>query len=110
MSHLNGVRDEMESLLGSIAADAKVRSLILFLRSSEIGLMDCLKITKQMQKIIVSDNEFKAEELVPTPQAVQHNLNPNIIELMKPLQQTGQVNPLNGKPLIWPPTQPKDPT
>ena len=109
MSHLNGVRDEMESLLGSIAIDAKARALILFLRSSEIGLVDCLKIAKQMEKIIVSDNEFKRE--VETPQSVQHNLNPNIIELMKTLQKTQpQVSPLNGKPLIWPPTQPKDPT
>ncbi len=109
MSHLNGVRDEMESRIGSIAADAKARALILFLRSSELGLIDCLKVVNQMEKIIVSDNEFRKEELVQVPQAVQHDLNPAILEMLNLVNNNPPVDPLNGKPLIWPPTQPKDP-
>ncbi|MBC8427269.1 MAG: hypothetical protein H8D97_00065 [Proteobacteria bacterium] len=102
MSHLNVVRNEMESLLGSITIDTKARSLLLFLRSSEIGLLDCLKIAKQMQDVIIKDSEFEQEDKIESPTKLS-------AEFIKTLNLSKK-SPLNRKSLDWPSlTEPKEP-
>lgn len=65
MSRLNNVKDEMVSLFGSIAIDAKARALLLMLRSDGVPLADCVKIAKQIKSIVEGYPDWKCESSAP---------------------------------------------
>jgi hypothetical protein len=62
MSNINDVIDEMLPSIGSISVDQKAQSVVRFLRSMDLSLVDCLHIAGQMHTVITKDNEWVLPE------------------------------------------------
>jgi len=59
MSNINDVVDEMEPKCGNISINQKATSILLFMRSQNIPLIDSFKVAASMIRIIEGDSEWK---------------------------------------------------
>jgi hypothetical protein len=62
MSVINNVQDEMVPTIGRISVDQKAQSIVRFLRSMDLTLIDCMQVAGQMHAVIIKDNEWELPE------------------------------------------------